>query len=67
LKEVSIYLGGANADEPKRFYGSMGTVQKLYIENYYMDRYFGEGRLFKIGLAICSAATLLMLVMAFIY
>ncbi|HOP99872.1 MAG TPA: proton-conducting transporter membrane subunit [Acetivibrio clariflavus] len=67
LKEVSIYLGGANADEPKRFYGSMGTVQKLYIENYYMDRYFGEGRLFKIGLTICSAATLLMLVMAFIY
>ena len=67
MKEVSIYLGGANTDEPKRFYGSMGSVQKLYIENYYLDRYFGEERLFDIGSLICAAATLLMLVMAIIY
>lgn len=67
LKEVSIYLGGANADEPKRFHGSMGSVQKLYIENYYMDRYFGESSLFKLGCGICTVVTLLMLAMAFIY
>jgi ech hydrogenase subunit A len=67
LKEVSIYLGGANADETKKFHGSMGSVQKLYIENYYMDRYFGESSLFKLGCWICALVTLLMLVMAFIY
>lgn len=67
MKEVSIYLGGANTNEPKRFYGSMGTVHKIYIENYYMDRYFGENRLFNIGSGICASVTLLMLVMAFVY
>lgn len=67
MKEVSIYLGGANTNEPKRFYGSMGTVHKIYIENYYMDRYFGENKLFNIGSGICASVTLLMLVMAFVY
>ena len=67
MKEVSIYLGGANTDEPKRFYGSMGSVRKIYIENYYMSKYFGEARLFYIGSLICASATLLMLVMAFLY
>ncbi|WP_010251139.1 NADH-quinone oxidoreductase subunit 5 family protein [Acetivibrio cellulolyticus] len=67
MKEVSIYMGGANADEPKRFHGSMGSVQKLYMENYYMDRYFGEGSLLKFGSGICLAVILLMLVLAFIY
>lgn len=67
MKEVSIYLGGANADEPKRFHGSMGSVQKIYIENYYMDRYFGEKSLFNIGSGICASVTILMLVMALIY
>jgi ech hydrogenase subunit A len=67
MKEVSIYLGGANTSEPKRFYGSMGKVRKIYIENYYMDKYFGENRLFNIGSGICTSVTVLMLVMAFIY
>lgn len=67
MKEVSIYLGGANTDEPKRFYGSMGSVRKIYIENYYMSKYFGEARLFYIGSLICASTTFLMLVMAFLY
>ncbi len=67
MKEVSIYLGGANTNEPKRFYGSMGTVHKIYIKNYYMDRYFGENKLFNIGSGICASVTLLMLIMAFVY
>jgi ech hydrogenase subunit A len=67
MKEVSIYLGGANADEPKKFHGSMGSVQKLYMENYYFDKYFGESSLFKLGCGICTLITVLMLVMAIIY
>lgn len=67
MKEVSIYLGGANTDEPKRFYGSMGSVHKVYIKNYYMDRYFGESRLSNIGSGVCASVTILMLIMAFIY
>ncbi len=67
MKEVSIYLGGANADQPKRFHGSMGEVQKLYIENYYMDRYFGESHLFNLGCGICSSVIVLMMIFAFIY
>jgi len=67
MKEVSIYLGGANADAPKRFYGSMGSVHKIYIENYYMDKYFGEDKLTFIGSLICALFILLMLFMAFIY
>jgi ech hydrogenase subunit A len=55
-KRVGTYLGGANIDNIT-YEGAMASTQPIELRNYYMEKYFGESRLFSAGVYI--AMTLL--------
>ncbi|OPY74296.1 MAG: Na(+)/H(+) antiporter subunit A [Syntrophorhabdus sp. PtaU1.Bin050] len=50
-KRVGTYLGGANIDNVT-FEGAMASVQTIEMKNYYLEKYFGEDRLFNVGVII---------------
>jgi ech hydrogenase subunit A len=50
-RRVGTYLGGANIEDVT-FEGAMATVQTIKLKNYYLEKYFGEDRLFPIGILI---------------
>ncbi|OPX98418.1 MAG: Na(+)/H(+) antiporter subunit A [Syntrophorhabdus sp. PtaB.Bin006] len=50
-KRVGTYLGGANIDNVT-FEGAMASVQKIEMKNYYLEKYFGEDRLFNVGVLV---------------
>ena len=50
-KRVGTYLGGCNIDDIT-FEGAMASTQAIQLKNYYLERYFGEGRLFMIGVLV---------------
>jgi ech hydrogenase subunit A len=61
-KVISAYLGAANReDSSSRFTGAAGEVKNIAMRNYYLEKYFGEHRLFKIGAGICFLLLLAML------
>jgi ech hydrogenase subunit A len=47
LVRVAPYLSGANVDDPHQFMGSFGRPREWSFRNYYLDRYFSEGVLFR--------------------
>ena len=47
-KRVGTYLGGGNIDTIT-FEGAMASTQAIELKNYYLERYFGEERLFNAG------------------
>ncbi|MEN6616515.1 MAG: proton-conducting transporter membrane subunit, partial [Syntrophorhabdus sp.] len=47
-KRVAPYLGGGNIDDVN-FEGAMATVRPVQMRNYYLEKYFGEERLYNIG------------------
>lgn len=55
-KRVGTYLGGGNISNTT-FEGAMGTTQTIELKNYYLEAYFGEERLFNVG--VCAAVTLI--------
>jgi ech hydrogenase subunit A len=55
-KRVGTYLGGANIDNIT-FEGAMASSQPIALRNYYMEKYFGENKLFNAGVFV--AVTLL--------
>jgi ech hydrogenase subunit A len=63
-KRVGAYLGGANIDE-STFTGAMDSVQPIALKNYYMDKYFGESRLFPAGVFISVTLICIMFGVAF--
>jgi ech hydrogenase subunit A len=62
-KLTSVYMGGVNTGDDRHFTGFEGEKTRMYLSNWYMERYFREERLFKIG-SVLSAG---MLVFALIY
>lgn len=62
-KLTSVYMGGINAGDDRHFTGFGGEKKRMYLSNWYMEPYFGKGRLFKIGTVLSAA----MLVFALIY
>jgi ech hydrogenase subunit A len=50
-KRVGTYLGGANIDNIT-FEGAMASTQNIELRNYYLEKYFGEGRLFLVGVLV---------------
>ena len=47
------YMGGRPTVGEMKFAGSMGTTRDLVLSNYYMRNYFGEEKLFMIGVLLC--------------
>jgi ech hydrogenase subunit A len=50
-RRVGTYLGGANIDNVT-FEGAMASTQTIEMKNYYLEKYFGEDRLFNVGVLI---------------
>ena len=63
-KRVGAYLGGANIDESS-FQGAMDAVQPIALKNYYLEKYFGESRLFQAGVFISVTLICIMFGVAF--
>jgi len=53
VKVVDAYLGGANTETGIRFKGASSSAKDMQMKNYYMEKYFGEARLYKFGSLIC--------------
>ena len=49
VKVIEPYLSGANIKEGPEFYGKFGKAQEMSMKGYYLERYFGEHKLFRIG------------------
>jgi ech hydrogenase subunit A len=64
-KRVGIYLGGANIDHIT-FEGAMASTQTIELKNYYLEKYFGEGRLLMIGVLISLTLIFVMFGVAFL-
>jgi ech hydrogenase subunit A len=52
-KHVSPYMGGRTTEGEMRFSGTFGTMRELSLSNYYMEKYFGEDKVFYIGTLLC--------------
>jgi len=64
-KRVGTYLGGANIDNIT-FEGAMASTQTIQLKNYYLEKYFGEGRLFMIGVLVSLTLIFVMFGVAFV-
>jgi ech hydrogenase subunit A len=47
------YMGGRPMNDTMHFAGSMGVSRELVLSNYYLEKTFGEERLFMIGASLC--------------
>jgi ech hydrogenase subunit A len=63
VKVIDAYLGGANAPTSLHtlFVDSRGLVREMEMKNYYLERYFGEKKLYKVGAIICLVLIVAML------
>jgi ech hydrogenase subunit A len=64
-RRVGIYLGGANVDDVT-FEGAMASTQTIQLKNYYLEKYFGEDRLFNVGVLISLTLLCVMFGVAFL-
>jgi ech hydrogenase subunit A len=53
-RKVPIYLAGVNMGDDKSFQGSLG-VMKISHKNWYMQDYFGEKKIGRIGIAVTTS------------
>jgi ech hydrogenase subunit A len=47
------YMGGRPMNDSMHFAGSLGVSRELVLSNYYLEKTFGEERLFMIGASLC--------------
>ncbi|EKD26906.1 MAG: hypothetical protein ACD_79C00972G0012 [uncultured bacterium] len=64
VKVVDAYLGSANTDIAQ-FRGSLGDTKNISMGSYYFGNYFGENKINKPGIIICSILMILMLIKSF--
>ena len=57
------YMGGMTAENGMSYIGSAGIQRNLVLSNYYMRNYFGEDRLFMVGVLACWGIILIALIM----
>lgn len=62
-KRVGTYLGGGNIDNTT-FEGAMASTQTIELKNYYLEKYFGEERLFNVGMFVSLTLMFIMFGMA---
>ena len=64
-KRVGVYLGGGNIDD-NTYEGAMASTQPIAMRNYYLEKYFGEDRLFNVGVLVSMVLFCVMFGVAFI-
>jgi len=47
------YMGGRPMNDTMHFAGSLGVSREVVLSNYYLEKTFGEERLFMIGTSLC--------------
>ena len=60
-RHVSPYMGGRTTTQDLRFSGSLGVQKKTVLSSYYLHPYFGEAKLRPVGIWLCSALIVIML------
>jgi ech hydrogenase subunit A len=58
VNPATPYMGGRPMDGPMHFVGSMGVSREIVLSNYYLEKVFGEERMFMIGASLCWALLL---------
>jgi ech hydrogenase subunit A len=58
VNPATPYMGGRPMDGPMHFAGSMGVSREIVLSNYYLEKLFGEERMFMIGASLCWALLL---------
>ncbi len=64
VKVTDAYLGGANIDSSVRFRGAVGSDYDMELKSYYLDNYFNEARLMKVGVAVSSILLVVLILIA---
>jgi len=57
------YMAGRTTEGGMKFHGSLGMSRDLVLSNYYLRSYFGEEKLFMVGVLACWGIILIALVM----
>ena len=60
-RHLAPYMGGRTTTQDLRFSGSLGIQKKMILSNYYLHPYFGEAKLKPVGIWLCSALIVIML------
>jgi len=63
-KHLPAYMGGRPATPDRQFAGSLGITREAQTRNYYLNDYFGEAKLFRPGLAVCTALIIVSWILA---
>jgi ech hydrogenase subunit A len=58
VNPATPYMGGRPMDGPMHFAGSMGVSREIVLSNYYLEKVFGEERMFMVGASLCWALLL---------
>jgi ech hydrogenase subunit A len=58
VNPATPYMGGRPMDGPMHFAGSMGITREIVLSNYYLEKVFGEERMFMVGASLCWALLL---------
>ncbi|HVN73976.1 MAG TPA: proton-conducting transporter membrane subunit [Methanoregula sp.] len=61
-KHVPAYMGGRTTTPDMHFSGSLGMQRQMELSNYYLDSWFGEAKLKKIGIGLCTAILAVMFI-----
>ncbi|MBF0485044.1 MAG: NADH-quinone oxidoreductase subunit L [Candidatus Omnitrophica bacterium] len=54
VKMAKPYLGGANVGDGRQFRDSLGGVKPMHMKNFYMEEYFSETRLMRLGVIVTT-------------
>jgi len=60
-RKLDVYMSGRATTPDMHFKGSAGIDRQLSLHNYYLEGYFGEGKLMRIGVAVSVLLVLTML------
>lgn len=61
---VTSYMAGINKGDNRYFTDSHGSNKRLYLSNWYMEKYFNEPKLSTVGIITTSAVILVIFAMA---
>lgn len=59
-KHISAYMCGRPTTPDMKFAGSLGITRELALKNYYMQNFFSENKVYRIGTALCVGLMALM-------
>ena len=53
VNPATPYMGGRPMNDSMHFAGSMGISREVVLSNYYLEKMFGEERMFMVGASLC--------------